>query len=72
MPSSETYYRRGEEHPHRKLSDSIVCYIRRSGLGLNELSARFGVNRSSIARARAGTTWSHLPRNGGDGGNEEF
>ena len=60
MPSSETYYRCGEEHPHHRLSDSAVLFIRRSGLGLNELARMFGVSKSAIHRARVRISWRHL------------
>ena len=61
MPSSETFYRCGEEHPHHVLTDEKVLFIRRSGLGLSELAARFSVCRSTIHRARIGQSWLHVP-----------
>ena len=45
MPSSETFYKCGEQHPHHRLTDAAVLFIRRSGLGLNELAARFYATR---------------------------
>lgn len=61
MPSSETFYKCGEQHPHHRLTDAAVLFIRRSGLGLNELAARFSVCRSTIHRARIGRSWAHVP-----------
>ena len=68
MPSSETFYKQGEDHLNAKLTDERVLYIRRSGLGLIELSDQFGVSRSTIHRARTSRTWKHLPRSGNPNG----
>jgi hypothetical protein len=57
MPKSDSYFRRGEEHPHHRLTDSAVCFIRRSGLGLNELAAKFGVDKKTVWAARTSQRW---------------
>ena len=60
MPSSETFYKCGEQHPHHRLTDEAVQFIRCSGLGLAELAALFGVNRTTVHRARTNQTWTHV------------
>lgn len=54
MPSSETFFKRGEDHQNAILTDEKVMYIRRSGLGLNEMSAMFGVCCIEREQAEAG------------------
>ena len=48
MPKSQGWYLKGEDHVNAKLSDQKVLWIRMSGLGLDELSARFGVSRTQF------------------------
>jgi hypothetical protein len=67
MSSNSSHFRRGEKHVNAKLSDSKVSYIRKSGLGLNELAAKFAVDKKTIWAARTSKTLTHLPRNGGAG-----
>ena len=71
MPSSDTYYKRGEAHLNARLTDDKVLFIRRSGMGLIELAERFGVSKSTIHRARTSRTWAHLSRSGLDSGNAQ-
>lgn len=67
MPSSQTYFRRGEEHHGAKLTDERVKYILRSPLGLNDLARMFGVDKGTIWRVQVGRTWRHVTgRNGGN------
>ena len=68
MPSSQTFFKRGEDHLNAVLTDDKVLFIRRSGLGLNELADRFGVCKSTIHRARTSGSWKHLPRSGNPNG----
>ena len=61
MPSSQTYFRRGEDHVNARLTDARVRHIRRSGESIDVLARAFGVGRSAIHRARTGETWQHVP-----------
>ena len=70
VPSNQTFFKRGEDHLNAVLTDDKVMFIRRSGLGLNELAERFGVCKSTIHRARTSRSWKHLPRSGNPNGAE--
>jgi hypothetical protein len=61
MPSSETFFERGEDHLNAVLTEERVKHIRRSSEGLDALAVRFGVNRTTIHRARIGQSWGHVP-----------
>jgi len=61
MPSSQTYFKRGEDHLNARLTDDRVKHIRKSSDGLSALAARFGVCKSTVHRAKIGRSWSHLP-----------
>jgi hypothetical protein len=50
----------GEKNPRAKLTEADVRHIRGSTLSTEELTARFGVSKSTIHAARSGTTWRHL------------
>ena len=53
--------RLGSEHRGAKLTEANVLAIRASQEPTNELARRFGVEGATIAAARWGETWSHLP-----------
>lgn len=52
--------RRGEANNKAKLDEAAVRVIRESERPTNELAARFGVNRHTIARVRGGRSWGHI------------
>ena len=53
--------RRGAQHRGAKLTETDVLAIRASQETNSELARRFGVDGATIAAARWGETWTHLP-----------
>jgi len=49
----------GADHPNSRLTAAAVAEIRSSRSSLATLAGEFGVSKSTIARARAGETWSN-------------
>lgn len=52
--------RRGNSHPHAKLSDDIVREIRGCDLSDRVLARKFNVSTVTIRNARIGALWSHV------------
>lgn len=52
---------KGERQGSAKLTEAHVMEARRSEESNAEIAARFGCNKNTIASARNGTTWAHLP-----------
>jgi hypothetical protein len=56
--------RRGEDHPHAKLTTEAVILIRQdyaSGITRKALAARYGVSVDAIARVVRHQLWRHVP-----------
>jgi hypothetical protein len=51
----------GEAHPHARLTDAIVTEIRAGHEETLVLAERYGVKKQTIAQARQGRSWRHLP-----------
>ena len=51
----------GERNHAAKLTDKIVSDIRKSKLTNKQLAVRYSVTDQTIAKARSGKTWKHLP-----------
>jgi DNA invertase Pin-like site-specific DNA recombinase len=49
--------KKGEQHGQSRLSDAAVREIRSSTAPQRELAKQFGVNQSTISRAKRGLTW---------------
>jgi hypothetical protein len=64
MPRRDGYFKPADAHRLAKLSSDRVRLIRSSDESIDALAARFGVNRTSIHRARTGQTWASVTRHG--------